>query len=806
MSLRAPVASAPGLAPLTAPHAPVLQRACAQCADADKKDADEPHVARLTHGLALPAPGTNVAPPVVHKVLHQQGEPLDTASRQFFEPRLGQKLDHVRIHCGAEAAESAAAVNARAYTVGRHIVLGAGQGRDASPGSRKLMAHELAHVIQQGGAHAPAGALRVGSAGDVHEHAADQVADVVMSSPTTMDSANRAPLAVAEPVPVIRRQGDDELTELRDRSTARVHAITISCTDMRMRIETDAASYYYTMEECTIPPGDYRTSVSVTGNDFHLDFGEVLSVEDSFGFAYRVEPGQPNPATMLENQSAVAVHVVDDLPAPVDPLTEAPPEPAPEPEPTCLINLADRELVPRGSHSQNLFEPIEVPETTIWAMEIPLGWFGWVEVEATVSANVSGNFNASYGPGRLTDICLTHLASAAGSSSPIDHPLLGPGSHASASTFGVGGQARFNLPAQMTVSLRAQGNLRIAGDYLSVINLAAAEGSLTASGSLQLSGAIDGSVGVVARFARESATLEHPTLPLALTIEHSHFEGVDLAAAIGLHGRAALGFSLDGGASFSIAGKDLWSENWNLASFNTGVGWQGGLVYSPNPGLHWNLGEFGSLAGLEGEGLRIVDSLGELDVNEDASDFDADAILPDLFDYDDSDVTSPEGLSADDALPFEWRKPGGLYAPEMELPNADPPVTIRMSDPPTSVSYYNSRGRLQNETLGVADWPSVGRTFQYYPYDARRTPEQARFNRVLDALGFSRAGLDAEHVWDVKLVGLAYDRFDNLWPASNQEQQLAGAQHSNQIRTYENQFGNVNGRYFEIVRVRGPEQ
>ena len=805
MSLRAPAAFAPGVAPLVAPRAPKLQRACAQCADEDKKDTDEPHVARLANGLALPATGTNVAPQVVHRVLNQQGEPLDTASRQFFEPRLGQKLEHVRIHRGAEAAESAMAVGARAYTVGRHIVLGAGQGSDPSPASRKLMAHELAHVIQQGGAQVPAGALSVGSADDTQEYAADRVANAVMSSPMSINSAYSAPLAVAEPVPVIRRQRD-ELTELRDTPTTRVHAITISCADMRMRIETDAANYFYTMQECTIPPGDYRTSVSVTGNDFHLDFGDVLSVEDSFGFAYRVEPGQPNPATMLEQQAAVDVHVVDDLPAPIDPLTEAPEEPPPEPEPTCVINLADRELVPRGSHSKNVFEPIEVPETTIWAMEIPLGWFGWVEVEATVSANVSGNFNASYGPGRLTDICLTHLASAASSSSPIRHPLLGPGSHATASTFGVGGQARFNLPAQMTVSLLAQGNLRIAGDYLSVINLAAAEGNLTANGSLQLSGAIDGSVGVLARFARESATLEDPILPLELTIEHSHFDGIDLAAAIGLHGRAALHFSLDGGASFSIAGKDLWSENWNLLNFDTGVGWQGGLVYSPNPGLHWNLGEFGSLAGLAGEGLSIVDSLGELHVNEDAADFDADAILPDLLDYDDSDVTTPEGLSEDDALPFEWRKPGGLYAPEIELPNADPPITIRVSDPPTSVSYYNSRGRLQNETLGVADWPSVGRTFQYYPYDARRTPEQARFNRVLDALGFSRGGLDAEHVWDVKLVGLAYDRFDNLWPASNQEQQLAGVQHSNQIRAYENQFGNVAGRYFQIVRVRGPEQ
>ncbi len=47
-----------------------------------------------------------------------------------------------------------------------------------------------------------------------------------------------------------------------------------------------------------------------------------------------------------------------------------------------------------------------------------------------------------------------------------------------------------------------------------------------------------------------------------------------------------------------------------------------------------------------------------------------------------------------------------------------------------------------------------------------------------------RIDVDAEHVWDLKLLGLKYYRFDNLWPASNQEQQLAGGQHERQIRNY----------------------
>jgi hypothetical protein len=106
--------------------------------------------------------------------------------------------------------------------------------------------------------------------------------------------------------------------------------------------------------------------------------------------------------------------------------------------------------------------------------------------------------------------------------------------------------------------------------------------------------------------------------------------------------------------------------------------------------------------------------------------------------------------------------------------------------------------------MGVANWPAVGRTFQFIPYSSRVTPEQARFNGVLDTVGFDRAGFDAEHVWDVYLRGLEFDRFTNLWPASNQEQQLAGTRHRNQILQYEARFGNVNGRWFRIVAFRHP--
>jgi hypothetical protein len=94
------------------------------------------------------------APAVVHQVLAEPGRPLDSESRAFFEPRLGLDLAHVRVHDNSRAASSARAVGARAYTVGSHIVFAEGA-HTASEGGRRLLAHELVHVMQQTGDAAP---------------------------------------------------------------------------------------------------------------------------------------------------------------------------------------------------------------------------------------------------------------------------------------------------------------------------------------------------------------------------------------------------------------------------------------------------------------------------------------------------------------------------------------------------------------------------------------------------------------------------------------------------------------------------
>ena len=94
----------------------------------------------------------NVVPASVDQVLAGPGVPLERAFRQDMEQRFGHEFSRVRVHAGATADHSARDVHAHAYTVGRDIVFGAGRFAPGTLDGRRLIAHELAHVVQQSGA------------------------------------------------------------------------------------------------------------------------------------------------------------------------------------------------------------------------------------------------------------------------------------------------------------------------------------------------------------------------------------------------------------------------------------------------------------------------------------------------------------------------------------------------------------------------------------------------------------------------------------------------------------------------------
>ena len=127
-----------------------LQRSC-QCGGECPgcKNEQAAHERLQTKPVQSKDSGEIVAPPIVNEVLHSPGQPLDPSTRAFMEPRFGHDFSHVRVHSDAAAAASAKSVNAKAFTVSNAIVFGANQYSPASIEGRRLLAHELAHVVQQ---------------------------------------------------------------------------------------------------------------------------------------------------------------------------------------------------------------------------------------------------------------------------------------------------------------------------------------------------------------------------------------------------------------------------------------------------------------------------------------------------------------------------------------------------------------------------------------------------------------------------------------------------------------------------------
>jgi len=121
-----------------------------------------------------------IVPPSVQEVLRSPGQSLGEGEHAFFETRFGHDFSGVRVHADSEAANSARAVNALAYTVGRDIVFETGRYEAGTPDGLFRLAHELAHVVQQDKATAGPQALRLGPADSAAEREAGHTARVVL--------------------------------------------------------------------------------------------------------------------------------------------------------------------------------------------------------------------------------------------------------------------------------------------------------------------------------------------------------------------------------------------------------------------------------------------------------------------------------------------------------------------------------------------------------------------------------------------------------------------------------------------------
>jgi hypothetical protein len=194
---------APG--PLFA-QGPILRRRCAcggsagasgECEDCREK---RPTLSRRADA-ATPAAGATAAPAAVHEVLGRSGQPLAAATRRLMESGFGTDFGHVRVHADAAAARAASSVGALAWTVGSHIAFGAQRFRPDTAAGIELLAHELAHTLQQPHAALPAGAeIPIGATSDPAEAHADALAERALRG----RDAHRA--QAPGRAPVLRRQ------------------------------------------------------------------------------------------------------------------------------------------------------------------------------------------------------------------------------------------------------------------------------------------------------------------------------------------------------------------------------------------------------------------------------------------------------------------------------------------------------------------------------------------------------------------------------------------------------------------------
>lgn len=121
-----------------------IQRKCQHCEEEESKMQRKESVAGVTQANDQTEDYINS--------LHGNGRLLAQSEKDFFQPRFGHDFSNVRVHNDDAANQSAKQVNALAYTHSNNIVFGSGQYQPGTESGQRLMAHELTHVVQQGGA------------------------------------------------------------------------------------------------------------------------------------------------------------------------------------------------------------------------------------------------------------------------------------------------------------------------------------------------------------------------------------------------------------------------------------------------------------------------------------------------------------------------------------------------------------------------------------------------------------------------------------------------------------------------------
>jgi hypothetical protein len=238
---------------------PQIQRMCNDCEEEEhamrktaeeEKEEEDKHVQKKESASNTGAENSNDVQSITGG-----GHSLSESTRAFFEPRFGHDFDGVRIHNDGAAANSARALNALAFTAGRDIVFAAGQYSPESSDGKKLLAHELTHVVQQTQAGTPRAdrKLNISRTRPVNDtdvfRATDETAGATGTqanpaggAPAGGAPAGGAPARGGFEIDVLAAEGADDFLVRAARRALGVDIHVMSMDDMISQVETRATA------------------------------------------------------------------------------------------------------------------------------------------------------------------------------------------------------------------------------------------------------------------------------------------------------------------------------------------------------------------------------------------------------------------------------------------------------------------------------------------------------------------------------------------------------------------------------------
>jgi hypothetical protein len=291
--------------------------ACGTCAEKTKT------LGRSTAPDSEAAHPTRADPPVVDEVLRSPGQSLDPATRSLMQSSFGHDFSKVRIHTDSPSETSARGFHARAYTFGHHIVLRNGYQPNTEPG-RRVLAHELTHVVQQANG-TPA---RAEGAQPSHAEAEARLASERVSAGLSVGAVTRTPMQVA-------LDGD----EARPGGSV---VIVISLASNKIEFRTPQGNYRYDLTQRGLQVGTHTASVSVSRNRVQLTI--TSDTQMSGQWSWRVRAGQANPETLLRTVNTAEIQIIDQPLQEIAATPSAPPPSSAEQDPNALI------LTPEEAH------------------------------------------------------------------------------------------------------------------------------------------------------------------------------------------------------------------------------------------------------------------------------------------------------------------------------------------------------------------------------------------------------------------------------------------------------------------------